>query len=240
MNLVIDIGNSSVKFGVFKNEEKILVSKVEKLAYPLLSEIIEKNNVKRIIYSSVQSGQSEFHTLLLKTGLYLHQLSYKSKLPFKICYQTPETLGQDRIAGMAFAYNNFKDQNVLLIDAGTAVTYDVLTQEGLHEGGNISPGLKMRFKALHEFTGNLPLVSPQHNNKIVGDNTIEAIRAGVQQGLIFEINEYIRNFENRYKNLNIIVTGGDGKFLTERIKQTVTFVPDLIIEGLNYILNYNA
>jgi type III pantothenate kinase len=166
-------------------------------------------------------------------------LTHNTRLPFINEYETPETLGTDRIAGIAGAFNKFPGKEVLVIDAGSAVTYDYLSGNAF-KGGNISPGLSMRFRALHHFTRRLPLVSTTEVVSAPGKNTLEAITAGVISGLIFEINEYIKKFKAVNPTAEVILTGGDGGYLKERIGYEVTYMPDLVLDGLNYILEYNA
>jgi type III pantothenate kinase len=181
-----------------------------------------------------------FITDLISANIpYVHLLSYRSKLPFKIEYETPETLGTDRIAGVAGAFSLFPKSELLVIDAGTAITYDFLS-EGIYKGGNISPGLNLRFRALHEFTGKLPLVSLADNFTKTGRNTTDAILAGVITGVTYEINEYIRTFEKKSTDFKILLTGGDSGFLKDKINYQLTYMPDIVIDGLNYILEYNA
>jgi type III pantothenate kinase len=170
---------------------------------------------------------------------YVHVLSYRSKLPFKNDYETPETLGPDRIAAVAGALYLFPGKKVLIIDAGSAVTYDYFSGK-TYKGGNISPGLSMRFKALHRFTGKLPLAATTHKISSPGKSTFEAITAGVIKGLIYEINEYIRTFEKSHSEFKVILTGGDSGYLKDKIGYHVTYLPDIVLDGLNYILEYNA
>jgi len=127
----------------------------------------------------------------------------------------------------------------MVIDAGSAVTYDFLSGK-IYKGGNISPGLSMRFRALHRFTGKLPHGSTTDHYPSPGKNTMEAVTAGVIDGLIFEINEYIREFEEKNIDSVIVFTGGDSGYLKDRINYKVIYHPDLVLEGLNHILEYNA
>lgn len=240
MNLIIDIGNTVSKLAVFEVNEKIFISKIQSVTEPLLREIKEKFSINKVIYSIVSSDNHTETVVYESMGIKAVKLTNRTPLPFSLDYLSPETIGTDRLAGVAGAYNKFPDKNVLIIDAGTAVTYDFLTSDGIFKGGNISPGLYMRFRALHEYTGRLPLVKPGNQFSTPARNTEEAIRAGVQQGLIFEINEYIRTFKKRHRDLVVIFTGGDGKFIMEIRGVQSIFSPDLIVEGLNYILNYNA
>ncbi len=169
----------------------------------------------------------------------VHLLSHKSKLPFKLQYETPETLGTDRIAAVAGAFNLFQGEEIMVIDAGSAITFDFLSSD-IYKGGNISPGISMRFRALNEFTGKLPLVSPSDNFISPGQNTTDAIIAGVITGVTYEINEYIRTFEKKDTVFKIILTGGDSEYLKDKIDHPITYMPDIVIDGLNYILEYNA
>jgi type III pantothenate kinase len=170
---------------------------------------------------------------------YVHVLSHNTKLPFKNEYETPETLGPDRLAAIAGAFHLYPGRNVLIVDAGSAVTYDYLSGK-TYKGGNISPGLSMRFRALHRFTGKLPLGSTLEKYSSPGKNTLEAIVAGVTDGLIFEINEYISMFQEKNIDSMVILTGGDSGYLKERISFKINYQPDLVLAGLNYILEYNA
>jgi len=133
----------------------------------------------------------------------------------------------------------FPGSSVLIVDAGSALTFDFLSGNSF-KGGNISPGLNMRFKALNKFTDRLPLVSPKNRYTSPGKNTNDAIAAGVITGVIYEINEYIRTFVNEHNDFKIILTGGDGEFLKDKIDYHFTYMPDIVIDGLNIILEYNA
>ncbi len=240
MNLAIDIGNSSAKLGVFEGYTKKYITSIKQISTEYLADLVKTYGITRMIYSSVAGDNKILKDFSLSSGLNLTCLNSGTRIPVKIEYSTPETLGADRVAGIVGAYNKYGNNNVLLIDAGTAVTFDVLSSEGIYKGGNISPGLSMRFQSLNNYTDKLPLVGPDNKYDIIGTNTENAIRSGVQQGLIFEINEYIRTFENLFKALKIVITGGDGELLSGLINRTVDYSPDLVIEGLNYIVNYNA
>lgn len=240
MNLAIDIGNSSCKAGVYGPEKKEYVTYSHRPDIGFLEGVISEYPVKRAILSSVRRDNKMFMDALKNAGIEIFILSHKTQLPYSLQYESPETLGTDRIAAVAAAHNMFKQCNVLVIDVGTAVTYDLLTNDNTYRGGNISPGLQMRFRALNEYTGRLPLVSKDDSFGNLGVNTADAIRSGVQTGLIFEINNYIRNLKNRYMELKVLLTGGDAEFLSHKIEEEHILVPDLVIDGLNYILNYNA
>jgi type III pantothenate kinase len=239
MNLIFDIGNSSTKVAVFDGRKKVISLRTRIFSCDKLEKMLGKYQLDRAIVSTVRNIP-DFVIDLATHGIpHVHLLSFKSNLPFKNEYETPETLGPDRIAAVAGAYLTFPGKKVLIIDAGSAVTYDFLSGK-TYKGGNISPGLSMRFRALHKFTGKLPLIPTTEKYSSPGKNTFEAISAGVINGLIYEINEYIRTFLKKHADIKVILTGGDGGYLKDRLSYKVTYMPDIVIDGLNYILEYNA
>ncbi|MCX6325990.1 MAG: type III pantothenate kinase [Bacteroidia bacterium] len=239
MNLIVDIGNTSTKLAVYDGCKKISVSRINELSCEELEKELSGIKIKKAIVSSVKKLPPYISDLFFTNIPLVHVLSNKSKLPFKIEYETPETLGTDRIAAVAGAFNLFPGAEILVIDAGTAITFDFLSA-GIYKGGNISPGLTMRFKALNKFTGRLPLVAPTDNYTFPGRNTNDAIAAGVITGVTYEINEYIRTFEKKHTDFKIILTGGDSGYLKDKINYQLTYMPDIVIDGLNNILEYNA
>ena len=239
MNLIADIGNTSAKIAIMKGSEKLNITRYDDITLEILGEQLYINKVNKAIVSSVRDLPADILDSFRRRVPFVHYLTYKSKFPFIIDYETPESLGMDRVAGIAGAHNIFDGSNVLLIDAGTAVTFDLLINNRFI-GGNISPGIEMRFRALNKFTGKLPLMMKSEKYSSPGKNTSDAIIAGVQTGLIFEINEYIRTFGKKHKKLKVIITGGDGEFLSKSIDYEHSYMADIVIEGLNYILEYNA
>jgi type III pantothenate kinase len=239
MNLIVDIGNTSTKLAVFEGINKLSQSRVSELSCEELEEELTRYKIDKVIISSVKKLPKIISELFLTNISYVHILSEQSLLPFKIEYKTPETLGPDRIAAVAGAYNFFPGANILIIDAGTALTFEFLFG-GSYIGGTISPGLRMRFKALNKFTAKLPLVSPSAGFTFPGQNTTDAITGGVITGMTYEINEYIRTFEKKHTDFKVILTGGDSEFLKDKLNHQVTYMPDIVIDGLNYILEYNA
>jgi type III pantothenate kinase len=239
MNLIIDIGNSSTKVAIFDRKDMITVFRSREFSCEKLEKKLSPYKIEKAIFSSVRDTPEYIYDLLSVNIPEVHILTFKSKLPFRIEYETPATLGTDRIAAVAGAYNSFKGGNILVIDAGTAITYDFLEGKS-YKGGNISPGLSMRFRALHKFTGKLPLVNPHSDFSFPGNNTIDAIAAGVITGVVYEINEYIRTFEKKHTEFKVILTGGDSGYLKDKINSLVTYMPDIVMNGLNYILEYNA
>jgi len=239
MNLVLDIGNSSSKIAVF--EGKTIVASVRLIEFDRedFEKVISGFVFDKVIISSVRVTPRFVTDILYSRGVFIHTLSYKSKLPFEIQYKTPETLGSDRIAALAGAFNLFPNENILIIDAGTAITYDFLIK-GIHIGGNISPGIVIRLEALYNFTDKLPLASINETFYSPGQTTRDAILSGVVNGTIYEINEYICTFIKKYRNNKIILTGGDSEYINARLNKQVMRISDLVNEGLNFILEYNA
>jgi type III pantothenate kinase len=239
MNVIFDIGNSSTKVAVYDKWKKKISFRTKHFSCEKIQKMLEPYTLEGAIVSSVRDIPEFIFDLLTVNIPYVHRLSQESKLPFRNEYETPATLGPDRIAAAAGAFHHFPGKDMLIIDAGSAVTFDFLSGEAF-KGGNISPGLSMRFKALHKFTGKLPLVSTTEKISSPGRNTVEAISAGVINGLIYEINEYIRTFKKSHAGLKVILTGGDSGYLKDKISHSVTYMPDIVIDGLNYILEYNA
>jgi type III pantothenate kinase len=239
MNLIVDIGNTSTKLAVFDGKIKLSQARINELTCEEIEKDLSGFKIQKAIVSTVRRLSPLISELVFSNIPLVHVLSHKSLLPFKIDYDTPETLGPDRIAAVAGAFNMFPEEEVLVIDAGTAITFDFLSGS-VYKGGNISPGLTMRFKALNKFTSKLPLISSVESFTFPGRNTTDAILAGVITGVTYEINEYIRTFENNHTDFKIILTGGDSEFLKNKINYHITYMPDIVIDGLNYILEYNA
>ncbi len=239
MNLIVDIGNTSTKLALFEGKECISQERINGLSIRELDKIFTSHNVKQAIVSSVKTLPPYILDLLYSSIPTVHLLTSRSLLPFKIEYDTPETLGPDRIAAVAGSYKLFPGSEILIIDAGTAITFDFLSAD-IYKGGNISPGLTMRFKALNEFTDKLPLLTIEDLFTNPGRNTRDAILAGVITGVTYEINEYIRTFKNKLKDFKVILTGGDSELLKDKINYQIIYKPDIVIDGLNYILEYNA
>ena len=240
MNLVIDIGNTFAKIACFDNGEMIRMSRVDILTIRTADEWVHAFSVRKCIFSAVARDNLKLVEYLAKEIPFFIHLSHALSFPFKILYHTPDTLGNDRIAAVAGAYNIFPGKNVLVVDLGTAITFDIITESAEYAGGNISPGMVTRFKALHAFTSRLPLVENEELAAGVGNDTRTAIIAGVQQGIVFELLGYMDFFSRQYSDLKIILTGGDVDFFVNKLKKPIFVVPNLVLDGLNFILDYNA
>jgi type III pantothenate kinase len=174
--------------------------------------------------------QSRFHFI---------ELDENTPLPIKNNYQSPLTLGKDRLAAAVAANDMFRDQHILIIDAGTCITYDFIDNTNAFIGGGISPGITMRFKALHTFTGKLPLVTIEDFEKLIGQSTSESILSGVLNGVLAEVNGILHKYRERYPDIRIILTGGDAKYFDKRLKYNIFVFPNLVLSGLNIILDSN-
>ena len=240
MNLVIDIGNTHTKLAWFEQGKLIDMLRHEAGDYTDVISIVNKKPADKAIVSSVGSLVREMITELEKAHKKLIILDHNTPLPICISYGTPETLGHDRIAAAAGARHIYPNRNVLIIDMGTAITIDFLSADGKYLGGNISPGLHTRFRALNEYTAKLPLVVRDVNFPFFGTDTQSAIVAGVQQGIVFEIDRYMEEFALLHSNCEFLITGGDANFFVSKLKRLIFAVPELVLTGLNFILEFNA
>jgi type III pantothenate kinase len=241
-NLIIDLGNTLLKAFVFKNDNIIdngIASDYMQLRV-IIDEFKDLYEIKNCIISSVRSDDNGFIKFIQK-HFDLIVMSASLQLPVEILYKTPHTLGLDRLAAVCGASSIFPDQSVLVIDAGTAITYDFLESGKFYHGGTISPGINTRFKALHNFTGKLPLLSINKDlNNVLGTTTDEAIILGVQNGIIHEVNGIITAFVEKFGKITVVFTGGDSFFFDYLIKSCIFAEPNLTAFGLNKILKINV
>jgi type III pantothenate kinase len=237
MNLVIDYGNSAAKVGIFDHQnllEKRAINSLDDLAA-----YVKSSSADNIIVSSVKEDSAK---ILEFAGAEPRKfiLSHALPLPIKNLYATPTTLGVDRIAGVCGAQQIFPNEACLVIDAGTCITFDFIDSRGRFFGGAISPGLNMRFKAVHTFTAKLPLVSLTESISLIGDSTESCIQSGVINGTIAELDGIIDQYSNKFDELRVILCGGDSLFFENKLKTSIFASPDLVLIGLNSILNYNV
>lgn len=240
MNLNIDIGNTRNKIAIFYKNKIVETLILDKINTSSIKKITDKyKNINNCILSSVKESNSELISYLNKNHKYFIELNDKTKIPIKNLYETKETLGKDRLATVIGANNIFPNTNVLVIDMGTAITFDFINSKAQYLGGNISPGMEMRFKALNYFTDKLPLLEKENKLQLIGENTKSAIISGVQNGIIFEIDSYINQFKQEYEDLKTILTGGDAIFFDTKLKNSIFVNLNLNFIGLNTILEYN-
>ena len=241
INLVIDIGNTRTKLALFNQHDLMFSVPIEQLTVNHLQMLKNEHiQLDQAILSSVKPVDEELIRFLSQNFQLFIELDHHTPLPIENLYETPETLGKDRIAAAVGANELFPGQNILIIDAGTAITYDVVSEKNEFLGGNISLGLQMRFKALNQFTGKLPLINYSDEFQLIGRNTEEAIRAGVQNGILYEIERTIETFNRNYENLQIVMTGGDSIFFDKKLNYSIFVHFNLTLIGLNRILEHNA
>ena len=239
MNLVLDVGNSLLKIALFKKSELIQKIKFSENYKRNIEDIISKNNVTHSIISNVgRIDDSIINILKESTNLLL--VSNQLKVPFKNLYKSKNTLGQDRLALVSAAAFKFPKENVLIVDAGSCITYDFKNNNNEYLGGGISPGISMRFKSLNTFTSNLPLIDFDSIHQLIGNNTKNSINSGVINGTISEINGIIQQYCEEFKNIRIILTGGDSNFLLKRIKNSIFADQNFLLVGLNKLLEDNS
>ena len=239
MNLVLDIGNNFFKLGIFDNSNLIFSfsDKNDKIDIEIEKIISKYREVNSALISNVSS--IKIIDLFIRYKIQTFELDSNFMFPFKLNYQTPETLGNDRLALAAAATILFPNSNNLVIDAGTCITIDLIDNNNHFIGGSISPGIKMRYKSLNNYTANLPLLENQNNFNFPGNSTDASIHAGVIGGVSNEIMGFVDKINSRYNKVNVILTGGDAKILSKTLKITIFANQNFILEGLNCILNLN-
>jgi type III pantothenate kinase len=240
MNLIIDVGNTLLKFAVF--EANILLHKKTCIKQEFLTTLAEISKsypeIDKCILSSVGSF-TEHQFSKLKSHFRVNVLTHDTPVPFSNLYTTPQSLGVDRIALVSAAALQYPKTNVLIIDAGSCITYDFLNSKNEYLGGAISPGITMRYNALHNFTAKLPQLDPTPAKKLIGNGTNSSIHSGIVNGVLYEIDGFIANYKNNYDDLTTILTGGDTHFLRDSLKSHIFANSNFLLEGLNYILEHN-
>ena len=239
MNLVIDIGNTKVKYAVFEGYKLIFDEKTEAEKFFLKTKELFKtfSKIDNAIVSSVKKLDKEIENLSLFCHVYV--LTNKTNAPFKNKYLSQNTLGADRIAVVAAAFYAYSNKNTLIIDAGTCITYDFINELGEYLGGAISPGLLMRYRAMHNQTDGLPLLEINDISDHIGNTTKSSMHSGVVNGTTLEIDGVITQYKHRFKDLTVILTGGDAHFFAKRLKNSIFANRKFLLEGLNYLLEYN-
>lgn len=240
MNLIIDAGNTSVKLAVFDKEN--LLFDVNTESEKFIEEVREVFNFYPDIAWAIVSAVGNLDQkdiAALSIFCQVHVLDHTSKIPFKNSYATPQTLGVDRIALATAAFYHNPTANTLVVDAGTCVTYDMVNDYGEYLGGGISPGLHMRYEALHNQTSKLPLLELDDPLDLIGNSTKSSIHSGVVNGILAEIDGVIERYSSRFEDLTVILTGGDAQFLSKRLKNTIFADSKFLLAGLNYLLEYN-
>jgi type III pantothenate kinase len=237
LNLTLDIGNTLSKIIVFDDTTPVYHNVVKKVSAGFLKKIIKEYDVQTCMCSAVVEVKSDVLKVLKSVP---HFITFSNKIPVKNKYKTPKTLGSDRLANAVAGAFLFPKSNVLIIDVGTCIKYDFVNSKGEYLGGSISPGMEMRFKAMHQFTGKLPPVDYEKVKNFIGNSTVTAMQTGVILGMKEEILGFISMYQNRFNNLKIILTGGDsGRFVND-LKISIFAAADLVNIGLNEIIRFNV
>jgi type III pantothenate kinase len=235
-NLVIDLGNSRIKAAFFKGTE--LMQKISLKEVKELDQVLKRPH-NHIIVSSVASDASEILSTSIASGKKIH-LTSATPVPVHIKYTTPETLGVDRLAAACGALQLFPAEPCLVIDMGTCINYEVLDEQGIYWGGIISPGVVQRFKAMHTFTARLPLIEAVAEPALVGNSTQTCMQSGVMNGILEEMQGIMARMRQKYPSLRVILCGGDAALFENQLKPSIFAAPELVLLGLNRILNHNV
>lgn len=236
--LTVDFGNTLVKAAVFQDKQIIRFVSDSELTVSDFEKLVEQLPVYNAISAAVREIPGNILEYL--NNKYSHIiLGPETSIPVRNLYQTPETLGMDRLAMVVGAFGLFPEKNVLIIGVGTCITYDFVDDKGQYHGGAISPGIHLRLKSLNTFTSKLPLISPITNPEMIGNTTEKAIQSGVMNGILAEIDGFIDYYRKEFGQLKVLVTGGDLNFFKERLKNRIFAIPNLVLTGLNEILDYH-
>ncbi|NNF73899.1 MAG: type III pantothenate kinase [Flavobacteriaceae bacterium] len=241
MNLIIDVGNTKAKIAIFSKGKLLRKNSLPhaELKPELKSWIKKYKSLKKVIIASV-GPIKDTHFNYLPKSLEKIIVSSKTGIPFTNKYNTPKTLGVDRVALVAAAARLYPKKNVLVIDAGSCITFDFINSKNEYLGGAISPGIRLRYEALHNFTANLPLLDAKMPANYLGRSTNSSIHSGVIYGLINEIQGVIDTYKENWSDLTVILTGGDAKLLSKRLKNSIFANPNFLLIGLNEILEFNT
>lgn len=236
MNIAVDYGNTTAKVGIFEHGRlgrKLLFHRAEEL-----KSFIETGEAEHLIVSSVSHPAEEVVSWSGANGMKV-ALTFRTPLPVRIAYATPDTLGVDRIAAVCGALELFPGKDCLVIDAGTCITYEFLDGGATYHGGGISPGITMRFEAMHRYTSRLPLVHAAHQVSLVGSSTDTSMQSGVMNGVRAEVDGIIQKYRNKYPDIQCVLCGGDSLYFENQLAPGVVISPDLVLIGLNKILTYS-
>jgi len=240
MLLVIDVGNTQVKLAVFEQNTLLDINRVPHSEWKIVVEYYLKlfSKIDALVVASVGNvNKKDFFEY--NSRLKVMFISHDSKFPFTNSYSTPKTLGIDRMVLAAGAVQLYPYQNRLVIDAGTCITYDFIDSNNVYHGGAISPGIRLRYDSLHNYTAKLPLLTMESPEALIGNSTMQSIHSGVINGVAFEIDGFISSVLDKNDNFIIILTGGDAEFLAKRLKNTIFANPNFLLESLNQTFQYN-
>ena len=239
MVVTVDVGNTRIKAAVFEGSTVLesFVFKKKELEKKIENILKKFQNCSDLVVASVGNVEKQSF-LAFENILNVHFLTHEDPFPFINKYETPKTLGIDRMVLAAGATLQFPKQNRLVIDAGTCITYDFIDEFDNYLGGAISPGLRLRYEALHNYTARLPLLTLEIPETYIGNSTLQAIHSGIVNGFVYEIDGFIDEYKANYSNFIIILTGGDADFLAKRLKNTIFANSNFLLESLNQTFQY--
>lgn len=240
LNLIIDIGNTRTKAAIFKGRTLLRVFYFDTLKVKNIQSLLKKYPaISASIVSNVSGNEHKLITYL-QSKTQCIQLSYRCKLPLKLKYKTPHSLGNDRLAAAAAVAVMYPKKNCLIIDAGTCIKYDFVSSKAEYKGGAIAPGINMQLKALNTFTERLPLLKPKNKVPLTGYDTQTSILSGVINGSVAQASGIIEQYAQKHRNLTVIITGGDASYFENTLKTRIFVEPHLVLVGLNEILLINV
>lgn len=240
MQLCIDQGNSSVKIAVFDGDTLVCAEVYNELSSSVIEDLYGRYDIRYSIFSTVAAHNKLVINELIQRSKVFIELTHDTPVPLQNKYLTPHTLGKDRLAAVVGAMSIHPGTDILVVDAGSAITFDFADRHGCYWGGNISPGVDMRLRALHQFTDRLPFVEMQEESRLLGNDTQSAILSGVLVGVRFEIDGYINQLKNEYPQLSTFLTGGNTFYFANRLKNAIFAEKNLVLIGLNRILLHNV
>jgi type III pantothenate kinase len=238
-HLVLDVGNTRIKYGYFENQALKNSGICDDWTAAQWNAFHKSNPFAKILIGAVGPTSKRLLAKLPKS-CHIHYIDASTKYPFTTAYNSIQDLGVDRRAALAGALLTHPKSPVFIIDAGSCITYDYISADGHHHGGAISPGRAMRYKAMHLFTTKLPLFEPQGSAPLAGTTTEGSMQAGAEMGIVAEVQAQIDAFSRVYGNFTIILTGGDADFLIKKIKNTIFADADIVLKGLHHLLMYNS
>ena len=224
---------------MFEQDEIVLQFHEKELTVSGLEKLFQEYTIQGAIISSVVNRNEAIENWL-KEHTFFIQLNYKTPIPIQNDYKTPQTLGNDRLAAAVGAFALYPNENCLIIDAGTCMTYEFIDAKGSYKGGTISPGMTMRFQSMHEFTAKLPLIEKQRLESFIGFNTETSMRTGAQLGLCLEIEGFYRLYQRQFGQVLLILTGGDAEIIAQHLEEKAIINREIVLIGLNKILDYNV
>jgi type III pantothenate kinase len=233
IHLIIDAGNTYVKAALFNGDAMLFVFSFQRGEN--WHDKLEGYKPEKVIVSNVGEHFADLYFEEVPTLI----LNENTPLPIGNDYETPHSLGKDRIAAAVGAWNRFKKNNILIIDAGTCITYDIVNNNGIYLGGIIAPGMYMRLQAMNHFTARLPLPEWDENAPLVGTDTISCMQSGAVNGILSEAEGIIRRMDEKYSDLQVVICGGASSFFESKLNYRIFAAPYLVLEGLNSILIYN-